>query len=144
MKARNRINAQTAQQYIKGHQMFQSQLRLSKMHSKTLSSFYVEIQEEYLPEPLILTVLLDSRSPHTYHLSIEKTQPANTPQHLIDINNLLFGGNKGYTWMHQFLGLMHTVALEPALTKTYPRHTVMTQYMLKLLTILSNILVTNL
>jgi hypothetical protein len=97
-----------------------------------------------LPEPLILTVLLDSKTPTTYHLSIEKTSPANTPKHLTVINNLLFGGNKGYTWMTQFLGLMHTVALEPTAVKTYPRHIVMTQYLLKLLTILSNILVTNL
>ena len=46
--------------------------------------------------------------------------------------------------MTQFLGLMHTIALEPSVIKTYPRQTIMTQYMLKLLTILSNILVTNL
>ena len=89
-------------------------------------------------------MLLDSKTPTTYHLSIEKTLHPDAPKHLTDINNLLFGGNKGYNWMHQFLGLMHTVALEPALAKTYPRHTLMTQYMLKLLTILSNILVSNL
>lgn len=80
----------------------------------------------------------------TYHLSIEKTAVENAPRHLTEINNLLFGGNKGYSWMTQFLGLMHSVALEPSLVKTYSRQTVMTQYMLKLLTILSNILVTNL
>jgi hypothetical protein len=38
----------------------------------------------------------------------------------------LFGGNKGYNWMASFLGLMHTVALEPAVFKTYPRHIIMT------------------
>jgi hypothetical protein len=117
---------------------------LSKTQSRTLSSFYVELQEDFLPEPLILTVLLDSKTPTAYHLSIEKTAVANTPRHLTEINNLLFGGNKGYNWMTQFLGLIHTVALEPTQVKTYPRQTVMTQYMLKLLTILSNILVTNL
>ena len=117
---------------------------MSKTQSRTLSSFYVELQEDLLPEPLILTVLLDSKTPTAYHLSIEKTAVANTPRHLTEINNLLFGGNKGYNWMTQFLGLIHTVALEPTQVKTYPRQTVMTQYMLKLLTILSNILVTNL
>ena len=39
---------------------------------------------------------------------------------------------------------MHTVAMEPANLKIFPRQIIMTQYMLKLLTILSNILVTNL
>lgn len=104
----------------------------------------MELQEDFLPEPLILTVLLDSKTPLTYHLAIEKTIAGDAPRHLTEINNLLFGGNKGYSWMTQFLGLMHTIALEPTVVKTYPRQTVMTQYMLKLLTILSNILVTNL
>jgi hypothetical protein len=64
-----------------------------------LSSFYVELQEDFLPEPLILTVLLDSKTPTTYHLSIEKTKPLNTGKHNLEISNLLFGGNKGYSWM---------------------------------------------
>ena len=72
---------------------------MAKPSAKTLSSFYVELQEDFLPEPLILTVLLDSKTPLTYHLSIEKSQPADTPKHLRAINNLLFGGNKGYSWM---------------------------------------------
>lgn len=41
--------------------------------AKDLSSLFIELSLKFLPEPLILTVLLDSNtSATTYHLSIEK------------------------------------------------------------------------
>ena len=59
---------------------------------------------------------------------------------------MLFGGNKGYEWMVSFLGLMDTIKLKPkqAAASSSNKDVAMTQYMLKLLTILSNILVGNL
>lgn len=59
---------------------------------------------------------------------------------------MLFGGNKGYEWMVSFLGLMDTIKLKPkqAAPSSSNKDVAMTQYMLKLLTILSNILVGNL
>ena len=55
---------------------------------------------------------------------------------------LLFGGNKGYNWMVTFLGLLNTIKLKPRVVQT--EELIMTQYMLKMLTILTNILVSNL
>ena len=74
MKVRNRITEKAAMMYLRGHQMYvKSQTGLRK---KSLSSFYVEIKQDYLPEPLILTILLDCRTQNevdkTYHLSIER------------------------------------------------------------------------
>jgi len=47
---------------------------------RELSTFYVEIREDFLPEPLILTILLDCKTKNkTYHLSIEK-DPKLSPQ----------------------------------------------------------------
>ena len=46
--------------------------------------------------------------------------------------------------MVSFLGLMDTIKLKPKLNQVVNKDLVMTQYMLKMLTILTNILVTNL
>ena len=46
-------------------------------HIKDLSTFFVEIRETFLPEPLILTILLDCKTQkRTFHLSIEKSPTA--------------------------------------------------------------------
>jgi hypothetical protein len=71
MKMRNKINTKSALTYLKGHELFKRHQLISS--KKDLSSFYVEIKEDFLPEPLILTVLLDCKTVNkTYHLSIEK------------------------------------------------------------------------
>ena len=100
---------------------------------------------DFLPEPLILTILLDSKTPLAHHISIERnvkvsaSEPATSQQ----IKSLLFGGEKkGYDWMVSFLGLMDTIKLKPKVQQT--KELIMTQYMLKMLTILTNILVSNL
>ena len=109
-----------------------------------ISSFFVELSVDFLPEPLILTILLDSKTPLAHHISIEKNSKPSAQDTAISqqIRSLLFGGNKGYDWMVSFLGLMDTVKLKPNVTHT--RELMMTQYMLKMLTILTNILVSNL
>lgn len=69
----------------------------------------MEIREDFLPEPLILTVLLDAKTTKkTYHLSIEK-EPKLTEDET-KLTNLLFGGNKGYMWLTSFAGLLHTIS----------------------------------
>lgn len=68
MKTRNKINTRTAQLYLKSHQHFVK--TESKSSKKDLSSFYVEIFEDFLPEPLVLTILMDAPTPQTFHLSI--------------------------------------------------------------------------
>jgi len=37
-----------------------------------MSSFFAELHLDFLPEPLILTVLLECTSDKSYHLAIEK------------------------------------------------------------------------
>ena len=74
MKVRNRIHEKAAMMYLRSHQMYRkSQTSLQK---KSLSSFYVEINQDFLPEPLILTILLDCKTQNgverAYHLSIER------------------------------------------------------------------------
>ena len=76
---------------------------------RELSTFYVEIRENFLPEPLILTILLDCKTKNkTYHLSIEK-EPKLTNQEA-KLMTYLFGGNKGFEWMTSFLALLHTIS----------------------------------
>lgn len=62
----------------------------------------------------------------------------------MQIKQLLFGGNKGYDWMVSFLGLMDTIRLKPKQQEPLNKDLAMTQYMLKMLTIMTNILVGNL
>ena len=63
-----------------------------------------------------------------------------------NISKVLFAGkdHKGYTWMAEFLALMHKIRFTPSQKPAQDKGLIMTQYTLKLLTILSNILVTNL
>ena len=61
MKLRNRINIRTAQQYKKSHALFEDSQN-EKALKRDLSSFFVEIMVDFLPEPLILTILLDSKT----------------------------------------------------------------------------------
>lgn len=62
MKVRNRINEKSAEMYLRSHQMYtKNQSTKSGIRKKSLSSFYVELQTDFLPEPLILTVLLDCK-----------------------------------------------------------------------------------
>ena len=119
----------------------------TKALKPTVSSFFVELFVDFLPEPLILTILLDSKTPVAHHLSIErnpKTNAKEEPASTTQIKSLLFSGNKGYEWMVSFLGLMDTIKLKPKLTQISSKELAMTQYMLKMLTILTNILVSNL
>lgn len=60
--------------------MFEAREKRSPMSMRRdLSTFYVEVRENFLPEPLILTILLDCKTKKTYHLSIEK-EPKLSPQ----------------------------------------------------------------
>lgn len=126
-----------------------------KVVKPDISSFFVELSLDFLPEPLILTILLDSKTPLAHHISIEKEPKTNAkePAETTQIKDLLFGGKKGYTWMASFLGLMDTIKLNksPIMAASGSqklssgnRELIMTQYMLKMLTILTNILVGNL
>lgn len=134
---RNKINVKAAQHYMKGHELFKIHQKRG-LHQRELSSFYVEIRESFLPEPLILTILLDCKTKRAYHLSIEK-EPKLTPEES-SLMQHLFGGNKGFEWMTSFLGLLQTISY----TRKIPikKDLIMTQYRLKLLTILANFLTT--
>ena len=56
---------------MQGHEMFQINQKASKV--RELSTFYIEIREDFLPEPLIITILLDAKTKNkVLHLSIEK------------------------------------------------------------------------
>jgi len=74
----------------------------------------VELFVDFLPEPLILTILLESKTALAHHISIEKSPKVNATEHANSkkIKDLLFGGNKGYDWMASFLGLMDTIKLK--------------------------------
>lgn len=114
----------------------------TNIEKKNLSSFYVEINQNYLPEPLILTILLDCKTQNgtvkTYHLSIEKDP--NLTQQESELASCLFGGNKGYNWLTSFLELMQSIKLNVD-SKPY---LLMTQNKMKLLTVLANLLATHL
>ena len=56
--------------------------------------FYVEIKEDFLPEPLILTILLDSKTKNSFHLAIEKESKLSEKE--TKLTEYLLGGNKGY------------------------------------------------
>ena len=77
---------------------------------KELSTFYVEIRESFLPEPLILTILLDCKTSDkkTYHLSIERETKLTMDEQALMQH--LFVGNKGYEWMTSFLSLLQTIS----------------------------------
>lgn len=84
MKTRNRIDLKTAKQFLKSHQMFEDSLAKKEMR-RDISSFFVELYVDFLPEPLILTILLDSKTPVAHHISIERqqkntTEPASSRQ----------------------------------------------------------------
>ena len=101
---------------------------------------------------LILTVLLDSKSHTTHHITIEKKQNTtdnqeDDPLQTNQIKTLLFGGNKDYDWMTSFLGLMDSIRFKPVVngqtTETTSKELTTTQNLLKLITILTNIMVNN-
>ena len=127
---------------MNGHQLFiKHQTRQPAQNLRELSTFYVEIRESFLPEPLIQTILLDCKTRgRAYHLSIEKDPKLNPSE--AKLLTYLFGGNKGFEWMTSFLGLLQTISY----TRKIPikKELILTQYRLKLLTVLSNFLVTNL
>ena len=67
-----------------------------------MSSLFVEIHESFLPEPLILTILMEAKDT-SYHLSIVKESLPNQSVHLPSENmsRILFAGknHKGYKWL---------------------------------------------
>lgn len=71
MKTRNRINQRTAKQYLQSYEKFTTSKKESKKIG-SMSSFFVELHLDFLPEPLILTTLLECSSDKSYHLAIEK------------------------------------------------------------------------
>lgn len=104
----------------------------------------MEIHESFLPEPLILSILMETKTT-PFHLSIEKQEQKQAHLPSQNISKVLFAGkdHKGYKWMADFLALMHKIRFTTS-QKSSDKGLIMTQYTLKLLTILSNILVTNL
>lgn len=52
--------------------MFQDSQNKKQVSKREVSSFFVELKVDFLPEPLILTILLDSKTPLAHHISIEK------------------------------------------------------------------------
>ena len=54
----------------------------------------------------------------------------------------LFGGNKSFEWLESMLALLHSIKYTPEKTKFTP-YLSMTQNKLKLLTILTNLLVSH-
>lgn len=56
----------------------------------------------------------------------------------------LFGGNKGFEWMTSFLALLQSVKYTPIKFTKPKKDLILTQYRLKLLTILANFLTTHL
>ena len=96
--------------------MFESSQEKKEVRQE-ISSFFVELFVEFLPEPLILTILLDSKTDVAHHISIEKGAKTGAESSK-QITNLLFGGKKGYDWMASFLGLMDTIKLKPKKTES--------------------------
>ena len=98
-----------------------------------------------MPEPLILSILMETKNT-PFHLSIEKQTQKSMHLPSENISKVLFAGkdHKGYQWMSDFLALMHKIRFTPTQRPPADKGLIMTQYTLKLLTILSNILVTNL
>lgn len=129
--------------YLKGHSMYLKNYRIQKRSN--LSTFYVEINLNYLPEPLILTILLDCSMPDdgqkTFHLSIEKDPKLTREESELAAH--LFGGNKGYQWLTSFLGLLQSIRFNYSSGKVKHNH-IMIQNKLKLLTILANLLLSHL
>ena len=87
------------------------------------------------------------------HLSIEReTSNSKANQHAPsdNISKMLFAGtrdhkdHKGYQWLVSFLSIMHKIRFTSHQSSSSNKELIMTKYMLKLLTILSNILVSNL
>lgn len=75
---------------------------------KDLSTFYVEIKEDFLPEPLILTILLDCKTKRNYHLSLENDSKLSEFDG--KLNTLLFGWDKSLSWMKSFLALLKSIS----------------------------------
>jgi hypothetical protein len=106
MKMRNKINVKAAQTYLKSHEHFKHFQKSAQV--KDLSTFFVEIREDFLPEPLVITILLDSKTSNkTYHLSIEKDPKMSKEE--AQLTQLLFG-EKNFQWMTSFLGLLTKVS----------------------------------
>lgn len=84
MKVRNRINEQSALMYYKSHQIYTK--NKSSLTRSNLSSVYVEVNQSYLKEPIILTILLDCKFGRdqqpgkAFHLSIEKEPTSMTSE----------------------------------------------------------------
>ena len=69
----------------------------------------MEIRESFLPEPLILTILLDCKTrKRAFHLSIEREPKLSKGE--TRLMQHLFGGTKGFEWMTSFLGLLQTIS----------------------------------
>jgi hypothetical protein len=139
MKVRNRINEKSAEMYLASHQVFERSKARSKRRGP-LSSFYVELRPSHLSEPLILTVLLESKSMGAKHVSIIK-EPM--PAQEAEIVHKLLGGNKSYEWLENTMSLVHGVRYQARNHQTTP-YLLQTQSRLKLLTILINLLVSRL
>jgi len=58
--------------------MFENSQNKKVERQPDISSFFVELKVDFLPEPLILTILLDSKTPMAHHLSIEKAPSTKT------------------------------------------------------------------
>lgn len=91
---------------------------------------------------MILTILLDCKnSKDPIHLAIENESGTSDPKEE-KLRKYLFGGNKSYQWLKSFMSLLQSISY----TKKIPvkNGLIMIQYRLKLLTVLSNLLITHL
>ena len=64
---------------MQSHEMFENS-QAKKEFRPDISSFFVELFVDFLPEPLILTILLDSKTPQAHHISVEKSPKASVSE----------------------------------------------------------------
>ncbi|EAR84420.2 hydroxymethylglutaryl-CoA synthase (macronuclear) [Tetrahymena thermophila SB210] len=159
MKSRGKINVDTAKAYLEAHDMFEQvrEQNVSEIQKHTpLSTFYVELDNEFLEEPITLHVAIECLDfdKQPIHLSIEPSSNSNGNQNNKNqntinknIQDLLFGP-KGNEWLRQIFSALEIVRFKlnkknsENSNKNLP--TSKQVYRLKLITIIINLLTSSL
>jgi len=139
MQSRGKFNIETAMEYMKAHEIYESVNKdnLAPIkQQKQFSTFYIRIDEDNLSEPLILNLIIET--PPGYdpvHLSIEKDNNDT------DLHREIFG-KYSYQWISKFMVLLEEFEPIAKPSEINGKNSISIRYRLKLIVILINFVVT--
>ena len=103
---------------------------------ENLSSLYIELEYDFLKEPIIINFLLNTNIDPPIHFSLKSKQMLNQDLRTVEVFKSLFGESKSQDWLFEFIKFTHNFDLSSMNTSKILSSITNTKYKVKITLIL--------